>query len=137
MGNPGPSSENIWLSLRLENKHLQEIVMDYIQIALIKYLTSFSGLQHLRLTQASWYRSHAFHISTVSDSVRRFSPMDQKIHRIELNWTMVQSIFQLWLPKFGVILVASCLISKSFKTIQRLVEIGCNRLNGHVCYIAL
>jgi len=36
----------------------------------------------------------------------------EKIHRTELNWTVVQSIFRLWLPIFGVILVASCLISK-------------------------
>ena len=36
----------------------------------------------------------------------------KKIQRTELNWSMVQSIFQLWLPKFGVILVACCLISK-------------------------
>jgi len=28
----------------------------------------------------------------------------EKIHRTELNWTVVWSIFQLWLPKFGVIL---------------------------------
>jgi len=36
----------------------------------------------------------------------------EKIHRTELNWTMVRSIFRLQLPKFGVILVAGCLISK-------------------------
>jgi len=35
-----------------------------------------------------------------------------KIHRTELNWTVVWSIFRLWLPKFGVIPVAGCLISK-------------------------
>jgi len=36
----------------------------------------------------------------------------EKIHRTELNRTMVRSIFRLRLPKFGVILVAGCLISK-------------------------
>ena len=36
----------------------------------------------------------------------------KKIHRTELNWTVVQSNFWLWSPKFGVIPVASCLISK-------------------------
>jgi len=36
----------------------------------------------------------------------------EKIHTTELNWTVVQSIFWLWLPKFGVITVAGCLISK-------------------------
>jgi len=36
----------------------------------------------------------------------------EKIHRTELNRTVVRSIFWLWLPKFGVILVAGCLISK-------------------------
>ena len=36
----------------------------------------------------------------------------EKIHRTELNRTMVRSIFRLQLPKFGVILVAGCLISK-------------------------
>jgi len=36
----------------------------------------------------------------------------EKIHRTKLNWTVVQSIFRLRLPKFGVILVAGCLISK-------------------------
>jgi len=36
----------------------------------------------------------------------------EKIHRTELNQTVVRSIFQLWLPKFGVIPVAGCLISK-------------------------
>ena len=56
-GNLGPSSAaDVWSSLRLENIHLQEIVTDYVQLALINYLTSFSGLRRLRLTQASWYR---------------------------------------------------------------------------------
>jgi len=36
----------------------------------------------------------------------------EKNHRTELNQTMVRSIFRLRLPKFGVILVAGCLISK-------------------------
>jgi len=61
----------------------------------------------------------------------------EKIHRTKLYWTVVWSIFRLWLPKFGVIPVAGCLIQKSFKTIQRPVEIGCNQLNGHIRYIAL
>ena len=61
----------------------------------------------------------------------------EEIYRTELNQTIVRSIFRLRLPKFGVILVAGCLIQKSFKTVQRLVEIGCNRLNGHMRYIAL
>ena len=54
-GNPGPSSGNVWSSLRLEHKHLQEIVTDDVQLALIEYLTSFSGLRSFRLTQASRY----------------------------------------------------------------------------------
>ena len=61
----------------------------------------------------------------------------EKIHRTELNRTMVQSIFRLRLPKFGVISVAIASFQKYFKTVQKLVEIGCNQLNGHVCYIAL
>jgi len=36
----------------------------------------------------------------------------EKIQRTELNQTVVWSILQLQLPKFGVILVAGCLISK-------------------------
>jgi hypothetical protein len=55
LGNPGPSG-NVWSSLRVENIHLQEIVTDDVRLALIEYLTSFSGLRRLRLTQASWYR---------------------------------------------------------------------------------
>ena len=54
-GNPGSSSGNIWSSLRLENIHLQEIVTDEVQLTLIEYLTSFSGLRCLRLTRASRY----------------------------------------------------------------------------------
>ncbi|EDQ98499.1 uncharacterized protein LACBIDRAFT_335910 [Laccaria bicolor S238N-H82] len=54
-GNPGSSTENIWSSLRLENIHLQDIVTDDVQLALIEYLTSFSGLRCLRLTYASRY----------------------------------------------------------------------------------
>lgn len=49
------STGNVWSSLRLENIHLQDIVTDDIQLALIEYLTSFSGLRRLRLTQASRY----------------------------------------------------------------------------------
>ena len=53
--NPGSSTGNIWSSLRLENIHLQEIVTDEVQLTLIEYLTSFSGLRRLRLTRASRY----------------------------------------------------------------------------------
>jgi len=49
----------------------------------------------------------------------------EKIHRTKLNWTVVWSIFQLWLPKFGVIPVASCLISN---IIQNCSKTGWNRL---------
>jgi len=49
----------------------------------------------------------------------------EKIHRTELNRTVVRSIFWLWLPKFGVILVAGCLISK---IIQNRSKTGWNRL---------
>jgi len=49
----------------------------------------------------------------------------KKIHRTELNQTMVRSIFRLWLPKFGVILVAGCLISK---IIQNRSKTGWNQL---------
>ena len=49
----------------------------------------------------------------------------KKIHRTKLNWTVVQSIFRLQLPKFGVILVASCLISK---IIQNCSKTGWNQL---------
>jgi len=49
----------------------------------------------------------------------------EKIHRTELNQTMVWSIFRLWLPKFGVILVAGCLISK---IIQNCSKTGWNQL---------
>jgi len=49
----------------------------------------------------------------------------EKIHRTKLNRTVVQSIFQLWLPKFGVILVAGCLISK---IIQNRSKTGWNQL---------
>jgi len=49
----------------------------------------------------------------------------EKIHRTKLNQTMVQSIFRLQLPKFGVILVAGCLISK---IIQNHSKTGWNRL---------
>jgi len=49
----------------------------------------------------------------------------EKIHRTKLNWTVVQSIFRLWLPKFGVIPVAGCLISK---IIQNCSKTSWNRL---------
>ena len=38
-----------------------------------------------------------------------------KNHRTKLNWTMVWSIFQLQLPKFGAIPVAGCQASKVFQ----------------------
>ncbi|KIK03195.1 hypothetical protein K443DRAFT_5612 [Laccaria amethystina LaAM-08-1] len=56
-GNPGLF---FWLSLQLENVHLQEIVTDDVQLALIEYLTSFSGLRRLRLTQASRFMDGLF-----------------------------------------------------------------------------
>ena len=48
-----------------------------------------------------------------------------KCCRSELNQMMDQSIFQLQLPKFVAILVASCLISKIF---QNHPKTGCNEL---------
>jgi hypothetical protein len=45
--------------------------------------------------------------------------------RTELDWTAIQSFFQLWLPKFGVIPVADCLISKIF---QNCSKTGLNQL---------
>ena len=48
-------SGNIWSVLRLEKIHLQEIVTDDVQLALIEYLASFSGLRRLRLTEAPSY----------------------------------------------------------------------------------
>ena len=51
----GFSSGNIWWVLRLEKIHLQEIVTDDVQLALIEYLASFSGLRRLRLTEAPSY----------------------------------------------------------------------------------
>ena len=51
----GFSSENIWSVLRLEKIHLQEIVTDDVQLALIEYLASFSGLRRLKLTEAPSY----------------------------------------------------------------------------------
>jgi len=46
----------------------------------------------------------------------------KKIHRTELNWTMVRSIFRLWLPKFGVIPVAGCLISKIIQNHSKIIQ---------------
>jgi hypothetical protein len=56
-GNQGAvfSSGNVWSVLRLEKIHLQEIVTDDVQLPLIEYLTSFSGLRRLRLNRASSY----------------------------------------------------------------------------------
>ena len=48
-------SGNIWSVLRLEKIHLQEIVTDDVQLALIEYLASFSGLRRLKLTEAPSY----------------------------------------------------------------------------------
>ena len=61
----------------------------------------------------------------------------EKNRRTELNRTMVRSIFRLRLPEFGAIPVAGCRVSKIFKTVQKPVLIGCNRLNGHVFYTPL
>ena len=57
LGNQGAgfSSGNVWSVLQLEKIHLQEIVTDDIQSALIEYLASFSGVRSLRLTQAPSY----------------------------------------------------------------------------------
>ncbi|KIJ90274.1 hypothetical protein K443DRAFT_660925 [Laccaria amethystina LaAM-08-1] len=58
-GNQGAgfSSGNVWSVLQLEKIHLQEIVTDDVQLGLIEYLASFSGLRRLRLTQAPSYRT--------------------------------------------------------------------------------
>ena len=48
-------SGNIWSVLRLGKIHLQEIVTDDVQLALIEYLASFSGLRRLKLTEAPSY----------------------------------------------------------------------------------
>ena len=73
-----------------------------------------------------WQTVSSFPQQTVSSLVFAGSVLwTEKIHRTELNWTVVQSIFQLQLPKFGVILVASCLISK---IIQNCLKTGWNRL---------
>lgn len=52
----------------------------------------------------------------------------KKIHRTKLNQTMDWSIFWLWLPKFGVIPVAGCLIfknlTKPFKNRLKSVAAG-------------
>jgi len=53
------------------------------------------------------YKEHILHLVFAGSVL-----WTEKIHRTELNQTVVWSIFRLWLPKFGVILVASCLISK-------------------------
>jgi len=50
-------AEKIWSTLRSEKIHLQELVTDEAQPALVEYLTSFSGLRRLRLTWTSSYRT--------------------------------------------------------------------------------
>ncbi|EDR02862.1 uncharacterized protein LACBIDRAFT_332053 [Laccaria bicolor S238N-H82] len=55
----GPESlaQKIWSTLRSEKIHLQELVTDDVQPALVEYLTSFSGLRRLRLIWTSSYRT--------------------------------------------------------------------------------
>ena len=48
-------AEKIWSTLRSEKIHLQELVTDEAQPALVEYLTSFSGLRRLRLIWTSSY----------------------------------------------------------------------------------
>ena len=50
-------AQKVWSTLRSEKIHLQELVTDDAQPALIEYLTSFSGLRRLRLTRTSSYRT--------------------------------------------------------------------------------
>jgi hypothetical protein len=50
-------AQKIWSTLQSEKIHLQELVTDDAQPALIEYLTSFSGLRRLRLTWTSSYRT--------------------------------------------------------------------------------
>jgi len=61
----------------------------------------------------------------------------EKIHRTELNQTVVRSIFGCSCPNLGLFWLPVASFQKSFKTVQRPVEIGCNWLNGHVHYRAL
>jgi hypothetical protein len=51
-------AQKIWSTLRSEKIHLQELVTDDAQPALVEYLTSFSGLRRLRLIRTSSYRTH-------------------------------------------------------------------------------
>ena len=48
-------AQRIWSTLQSEKIHLQELVTDDAQPALVEYLTSFSGLRRLRLI---WTSSH-------------------------------------------------------------------------------
>ena len=50
-------AEKVWSTLRSEKIHLQELVTDDVQPALVEYLTSFSGLRRLRLISTSLYRT--------------------------------------------------------------------------------
>ncbi|EDR03570.1 uncharacterized protein LACBIDRAFT_331353 [Laccaria bicolor S238N-H82] len=50
-------AQKIWSTLRSEKIHLQELVTDNAQPALVEYLTSFSGLRRLRLTRTSSYHT--------------------------------------------------------------------------------
>jgi len=55
------------------------------------------------------------------------------------NWTGLWSslFFSCGCPNLALFQLLVASFQKSFKTIQRLAEISCNRLNGHVHYIAL
>ncbi|EDR02835.1 uncharacterized protein LACBIDRAFT_295356 [Laccaria bicolor S238N-H82] len=46
-------AQKIWSTLQSEKIYLQELVTDDAQPALVEYLTSFSGLRHLRLISTS------------------------------------------------------------------------------------
>lgn len=50
----GFSSGDVWSVLWFEKIHLQEIITDVVQSALIEYLASFSGLRRLILTETPY-----------------------------------------------------------------------------------
>jgi len=58
---------------------------------------------------------------------------------IGLNWTGPWSglFFGCGCPNLGLFWLPVASFQKSFKTVQRLVEISCNWLNSHVRYVAL
>jgi len=76
-----------------------EVLMSDCHPVGIYYLTC--NLQRVHWTTLNWSLFVVFASSVL---------WTKKIHRTKLNWTVVQSIFRLQLPKFGVIPVASCLI---------------------------